>query len=58
MCSAKRHVRFTPNSDIDCVFWHVCFGPKADIGYSITSSARATTARVALGRAPQRIQQI
>src|SRR5262245_44174322 len=20
MCSAKRHVRFTPNSDIDCVF--------------------------------------
>jgi len=20
MCAAKRHVRFTPNSDIDCVF--------------------------------------
>src|SRR5262249_36097897 len=35
--------RFTPNSDIDCVFRHVRFGPKADIGpcsYSITSSAR------------------
>jgi len=27
----KRHVRFAPNSDIDCVFRHVCFGPEADI---------------------------
>src|SRR5262249_16690422 len=27
----NRHVRFTPNSDIDCVFRHVRFGPKADI---------------------------
>src|SRR5262249_61354381 len=25
------HVRFTPNSDIDCVFRYVRFGPKADI---------------------------
>jgi hypothetical protein len=31
MCGAKRHVRFTPNSDIDCVFRHVCFGPIAYI---------------------------
>src|SRR5262245_56750061 len=39
MCSAKGHVRFTPNSDVDCVFRHVCFGPKADIAplHSITS---------------------
>jgi hypothetical protein len=29
--SAKGHVRFTPYSDIDCVFRHVCFGPIADI---------------------------
>src|SRR5262245_54129636 len=28
----KRHVYFTPNSDIDCAYRHVCFGPKADIG--------------------------
>ena len=28
MCAAKRHVRFTPNSDIDCVFQHVCLGQK------------------------------
>src|SRR5215831_3906525 len=27
----KGCVRFTPNSDIDCVFRHVCFGPIADI---------------------------
>src|SRR5262245_20730001 len=26
MCSAKGHVRFTPESDIDCVFRHVCLG--------------------------------
>src|SRR5215475_9313367 len=26
MCSAKGYVRFTPNSDIDCVFRHVRFG--------------------------------
>src|SRR5262245_7787960 len=25
MCSALAHVCFTPNSDIDCVFRHVCF---------------------------------
>src|SRR5262245_41671865 len=25
ICAAKRHVRFTPNSDIDCVFRRVCF---------------------------------
>src|SRR5262249_5402308 len=31
ICSAKRHVRFTPNSDIDCFFRHVCFGPRADM---------------------------
>src|SRR6516165_2950718 len=30
MCVAPDHVRFTPNSDINCVFHHV-FGPKADI---------------------------
>src|SRR5262245_51505717 len=30
-CSATCHARFTPNSDIDSVFRHVCFGPKADI---------------------------
>src|SRR5262245_16625364 len=46
ICSAKGHVRFTPDSDTDCVFRHVCFGPKADmganpIGYSMTSSARS-----------------
>jgi len=28
-CAAqKRRVRFTPNSDIDCVFRHVCLGQK------------------------------
>ena len=26
ICSAPAHVRFTPNSDIDCVFRHLCFG--------------------------------
>src|SRR5262245_4832296 len=26
MCSAKQHVRFSPNSDINCVFRHVHFG--------------------------------
>jgi len=31
LCGAIRHVRFTPNSDIDCVFQHVRFGPEADI---------------------------
>src|SRR5262245_22163849 len=30
ICTASAHVRFTPNSDIDCVFRHVRFGPKAD----------------------------
>jgi hypothetical protein len=28
ICSAKRHVRFTPNSDTDCVFRHVRFTPR------------------------------
>ena len=32
MCAANSHVRFTPNSDIDCVFQHVRFEPIADIG--------------------------
>jgi hypothetical protein len=36
MCSAQAHVRFTPNSDID-VFWHIRFGPEADIGLIIQS---------------------
>src|SRR5262249_57673535 len=31
MCSARADVRFTPNSDIDSVFRHVCFGPIADM---------------------------
>jgi len=31
MCSAQADVCFTPNSDIDYVFWHVCFGPKPDM---------------------------
>jgi hypothetical protein len=39
MCSEKGHVRFTPNSDIDCVFRHACFGPIAD-----TLSRRASLA--------------
>jgi hypothetical protein len=34
MRAAKRHVRFTPNSDIDCVFRHRTSGV-----YSITSLA-------------------
>src|SRR5262249_40632768 len=25
MCIALAYVRFTPNSDVDCVFRHVCF---------------------------------
>jgi hypothetical protein len=29
--ASKFYVRFAPNSDIDCVFRHVRFGPKADI---------------------------
>jgi len=28
MCGAKRHVRFTPNSDIDCVFGVSTLGQK------------------------------
>jgi len=28
ICSAQGHVRFTPNSDIDCVFRHVALGQK------------------------------
>jgi hypothetical protein len=28
MCGAKGHVRFTPNSDIDCVFRRVTLGQK------------------------------
>jgi hypothetical protein len=27
ICTAPAHVRFTPNSDIDCIFRDVCFGP-------------------------------
>src|SRR5215813_2279046 len=38
ICSAKRHVRFTPESDIDCVFRHVRFRPIADIAGTIRSS--------------------
>jgi hypothetical protein len=30
ICAATSHVRFAPNSNIDCVFHNVCFGPKAD----------------------------
>ena len=30
MCNARGYVRFTLNSDIDCVFRHVRFGPVAD----------------------------
>jgi hypothetical protein len=30
MCDAIGHVRFTPNSDIDCVLRHVRFAPKAE----------------------------
>src|SRR5262245_1043800 len=46
MCAAKSHVRFTPNSDIDCAFRHVYIGPKADMAslYSITSSAATSRA--------------
>ena len=29
------HVRFTPESGIDCVFQNVSFGPEADIGSAI-----------------------
>jgi len=35
MCSAIGHVRFAPNSDIDCVFRNVSLGPEADIGSAI-----------------------
>ena len=28
MCSAKGHVRFTPESDVDCVFRYVCLRQK------------------------------
>jgi hypothetical protein len=38
MCGARRHVHFTPESDINCVFQHVRSEPKADIGLS-TSDA-------------------
>ena len=31
MCGAPDYVRFTPNSDTDCVFRHVSFGSLADI---------------------------
>src|SRR5262245_30102280 len=45
ICSALDYVRFTPNSDIDCIFQCVCFGPKAEmVTYSITSSARCRNA--------------
>jgi hypothetical protein len=31
MCTAKEHVRFTPESDIKCDMLDVRFGPEADI---------------------------
>src|SRR5262245_21372421 len=31
MYAAKRHVSFTPKSDIKCDIWNVRYGPKADI---------------------------
>jgi hypothetical protein len=31
MCSARRHVRFTPESDIKCDIWNARFGPSTDI---------------------------
>src|SRR5215831_16035536 len=32
----EKQVRFTPNSDINCVFRHVCFGPIAHIRLTST----------------------
>src|SRR5262245_15044545 len=40
MCSAKRHVRFTPNSDIDCVFRPLWARSRHSLIHSISSSAR------------------
>jgi hypothetical protein len=34
MCAAKRHVCFTPNSDIKCDIMNVRFGPMRTIVYS------------------------
>ena len=60
--SAKTHVRFTPNSDINCVFRHVRFGPKADIRiaakkrrYWITLSARNDVPRLTSATPPAQI---
>src|SRR5262249_44283830 len=39
-CAAQSHVRFTPNSDTDCVFRHVRFGPIADIGAVLNNGRR------------------
>src|SRR5262249_52310526 len=39
ICNAKRHVRFTPESNIKCDIWNVRFGPKADMA-NLTQSLR------------------
>ncbi len=59
MCSARRHVRFAPNSDIDCVFRHVCFGPKADImSAKVNSGPRLGLALHHAANQPSRRQQL
>src|SRR5262249_33652237 len=40
ICSAPGHVRFTPNSEVDCVFRHVGQGPIADAQSSAVSKDR------------------
>src|SRR5215467_8388538 len=42
MCSAQGHVRFTPNSDIDCIFLACPLWAKSGHLHSITSAACAS----------------
>jgi hypothetical protein len=39
ICGATAHVRFTPNSDIDCVLRRIRFAPQADIVFELTDEA-------------------
>ena len=43
---------YPPNSDIDCVLRHVCFGPKADIPFGMLFTVRSKNSpdRFSVGR--------
>src|SRR4029453_6271986 len=57
MCSAKGHVRFTPNSDVDCVFRRVCFGPQAGSALALFHGCPGTMGRTGPRRRKFRLLQ-